>query len=353
MRKRRTIGFVLFDGVAALNVSGPAEVFALANLLAGPAERAYDILFLSEAGGPIRASSGIVLETRALASLDPAELDTLLVSGGRNVAAIGPAAPLVAWIQHAAGFARRTCSICNGAFLLAAAGLLDGRRAVTHWCEVEALRAAYPQVRVELDPIHLQDGPIWTSAGMTAGIDLALALLEEDHGRRLSLAVAKELVVFLRRPAGQAQFSSALAAQTRLGTLPPDSRLAELPSWIMENLQADLGVEALARAVGMAPRTFARSFARTHGGTPARLVHDLRVEAACRHLEEPSLEIKEIAYLCGFANEERMRRAFLRRLGVPPATYRERFGPVATRPARAGAAGPRGGLLVDLAKPHG
>ena len=204
--------------------------------------------------------------------------------------------------------------------------MLDGRRAVTHWCEVEALQAMYPKVRVELDPIYLRDGAIWTSAGMTAGIDLSLALLEDDHGRGLSLSVAKELVVFLRRPGGQAQFSSALAAQTRLGTVPPDSRLAELPAWIVNNLSADLSVDGLAESVGMTPRTFARNFAQSHGGTPAKMVEDLRVEAACNHLENSEVEIKQIAHVCGFGDEERMRRAFLRRLGVPPAAYRDRFG---------------------------
>jgi transcriptional regulator GlxA family with amidase domain len=152
----------------------------------------------------------------------------------------------------------------------------------------------YPKVRAELHPIYLRDGAIWTSAGMTAGIDLALALVEDDHGRRLSLAVAKNLVVFLRRSGGQAQFSSALAAQTRLGTVAPNSRLAELPAWIVNNLNADLSVDGLAKMVGMTPRTFARNFAKCHGGTPAKLVEDLRVEAACRHLEDSEAGIKRI-----------------------------------------------------------
>lgn len=193
----------------------------------------------------------------------------MVVVGGSDADVFTGDAILVEWIRRASKTTRRTCSVRNGAFLLAAAGLLDGRRAVTHWCEVETLQAMYPKVRAELDPIYLRDGAIWTSAGMTAGIDLALALVEDDHGRRLSLAVAKDLVVFLRRSGGQAQFSSALATQTRLGTV-PDSRLAELPAWIVNNLNADLSVEALAKSVGMTPRTFARNFARCHGGTPRR-----------------------------------------------------------------------------------
>lgn len=325
MRKRRTIGFVLFDQALALNLNGPAEVFSAATEFLGD-RGGYDLLFLSEAGGPIRTSCGIVVETQPLASVAAARLDTLIIVGGRGAEAISRDATLIRWIRRASARARRTCSICKGAFLLAAAGLLDGRRAVTHWCEVDALQALYPKVRVELDPIYLVDGAIWTSAGMSAGIDLALGLVEADHGRSLSLAVAKALVIFLHRSGGQAQFSTALAAQTRLDAGAADAKLAELPAWIVGNLRADLSVEGLARSVGMAPRTFARTFARRHGGTPAKLVEDLRVETACRHLETGRSGIKQIADACGFGDEERMRRAFVRRLGVPPAAYRERFG---------------------------
>ncbi|WP_051248466.1 GlxA family transcriptional regulator [Inquilinus limosus] len=322
MQTRRTIAFVLFDRALGLNVTGPAEVFGMADHLLGGGR--YDLQVLSEAGGLVRTTSGLAVDTRPLSALDLSRLDTLIVVGGKGAADFPAEAPLIGWIRRAAHVARRVCSVCNGAFLLAAAGLLDGRRAVTHWCEVPALRARYPQVKVELDPIYLRDGPVWTSAGMSAGIDLALALVEDDHGRRVSLAVAKDLVVFLRRSGGQAQFSGALAAQTRLGAAP--SKLTELPAWIVDNLAADLSVEALARSVGMAPRSFARAFVRWHGGTPAKLVQELRLEAACRHLEEGAMPVKRIAALCGFGDEERMRRAFLRRLGVPPAAYRERFG---------------------------
>jgi transcriptional regulator GlxA family with amidase domain len=331
MSERRTIAFVLFDGALALNLNGPAEVFSLANHLLGEGGRGYDLVLLSEQGGPLRTSSGIVVQTRALDSIDlsmsDSRPDTLIVVGGSGASAFTGDAPVVDWIRRAAQVVRRTCSICNGAFLLAAAGLLDGLRAVTHWCEVDALRSMYPEIRVELDPIYLRQGPIWTSAGMTAGIDLALALAEDDHGRRLSLAVARELLVFVRRSGGQAQLSAALDAQTRLGSEAPESRLSELPAWILDNLRADLSVEGLARSVGMSPRTFARNFARWHGGTPARLVQELRLEAARRHLDSGDTEIKRIADICGFGDEERMRRAFVRRFGVPPAAYRERHLP--------------------------
>lgn len=326
MHKRRTIAFVLFDQALSLNLNGPAEVFSVANHLLGAKGGGYDLVFLSESGGLIRTSSGIVMQTQPLRAISTARLDTVIVVGGAEARTFTRRAPLVAWIRRAAQRARRTCSVCNGAFLLAAAGLLDGRRAVTHWCEVDTLKAMYPKVRVELDPIYRRDGRIWTSAGMTAGIDLALALIEDDHGQRLSLDVAKDLVVFLRRSGGQAQFSSALAAQTRLVAAAPQSRLAELPAWIVSNLDADLSVEGLARSVGMTARSFARHFGQRHGGTPARLVQDLRLEAACRHLEDGDSAVKRIAAVCGFGDEERMRRAFQRRLGVPPAAYRERFG---------------------------
>ncbi|WP_159592609.1 GlxA family transcriptional regulator [Chelativorans xinjiangense] len=326
MNDRRAIAFVLFDQALALNLNGPAEAFSVANHLLGSEGAGYDLLFLSEAGGLVRTSCGLAVETEALGTAPPGTIDTLIVVGGLEAWAFTRETPLVRWIRRASKSVRRTCSICNGAFLLAAAGLLEGRRAVTHWCEVERLKTMYPGVQIELDPIYLRDGAIWTAAGMSAGIDLALALIEDDHGRRTSLSMAKELVVFLHRPGGQAQFSSALAAQTRLGTVPPAARLAELPMWVMNNLNADLSVDGLARAVGMSPRSFARNFARWHGDTPAKLVRELRIEAACRQLEESDSEIKLVADLCGFGDEERMRRAFLRRLGIPPAAYRERFG---------------------------
>ncbi|WP_394835790.1 DJ-1/PfpI family protein [Pendulispora rubella] len=322
---RRTIAFVLVDHALALNLNGPAEVFSVANYQLGE-DGGYDLVFLSEAGGPIRTSCGIVVSTQPLDAIDVARLDTLLVVGGPTAESLPRDAALVRWIRRAAKKARRTCTVCKGAFLLGAAGLLDGRRVVTHWCEIERLQALYPKARVELDPIYLRDGRIWTSAGMSAGIDLALALVEDDHGRRISLGVAKEMVIFLHRSGGQAQFSSVLAAQTRFDASSSHSKIADLPAWILNHLATDLSVEGLAKSVGMSPRTFARNFTRWHGGTPAKLVQDLRVEAACRHLETGDSEVKRIADACGFGDEETMRRAFIRRLGIPPTAYRDRFG---------------------------
>lgn len=321
----RTVAFLLFENVLALDVTGPADVFSTADRLTGAPEPAYRLVYLSAAGGLVRTTCGLALDTEPLAGFDLEGLDTVIVAGGRAAVEASGDADLVAWIRRASNAARRTCSICTGAFLLAAAGLLDGRRAVTHWGSVETLRARHPRVRVELDPIYIRDGDVWTSAGVTAGIDLALALVGSDAGRRLGLAVAKELVVYLHRPGGQAQFSRMLAMQTGLERRCAHSALDGLHLWIAEHLDEDLPVERLAALVGMTPRTFARRFADRYARTPARLVEDLRLDAASRHLEEGGAGIKQIALACGFGDEERMRRAFMRRMGIPPAVYRDRF----------------------------
>lgn len=321
----RTIAFVLFENALALDVTGPAEVFSTADRLTGNPEPAYRLVYLSARGGLVGTTCGLALQTRPCAEFHLEGLDTMIVVGGPAAAIPSRDTELIAWIRRASRAARRTCSICTGAFLLAAAGLLDGRRAVTHWSSVEALRARYPEVRVELDPIYVQDGDVWTSAGVTAGIDLALALVEADAGRRLSLAIAKELVVYLHRSGGQAQFSRMLAVQTGLETGRANSGLDDLHLWIADHLGEDLAVERLAALAGMAPRTFARKFVDRYACTPAKLVEDLRIEAASRHLEEGDATIKQIALACGFGDEERMRRAFMRRMGIPPAAYRDRF----------------------------
>jgi transcriptional regulator GlxA family with amidase domain len=216
--------------------------------------------------------------------------------------------------------ARRVCAVCTGAFLLAEAGLLDGRRAVTHWGSCDALQQPYPRITVERDPIFLRDGKVWTSAGVTAGIDLALALVEEDLGRAMALRVARHLVVFLKRPGGQSQFSAMLESQAQ-----GDGAFGDLHDWMARRLADDLGVDALAARAGMSPRNFARVYAKRMGTTPAKAVERLRVDAARRALEETDASIESIADRCGFGDEERMRRSFLRSLGVPPRHYRARF----------------------------
>jgi transcriptional regulator GlxA family with amidase domain len=210
-------------------------------------------------------------------------------------------------------------SVCTGAFLLAASGLLDGRRAVTHWRSCDRLRERHPTVCVEEDRIYVRDGKVWTSAGVTAGIDLALALVEEDLGRDLALAVARHLVVFLKRPGGQSQFSTMLAAQSA------GDPFARLHQWMAAHLDADLRVERLAEAAGMSPRNFARVYVQRMGRTPAKAAEAMRIEAARRALEEGGASIEVVARRCGFGDEERLRRSFLRRLGVGPRAYRTRF----------------------------
>jgi transcriptional regulator GlxA family with amidase domain len=232
-------------------------------------------------------------------------------------AAADPA--LVAWVRRRATQARRVASVCTGAFLLAAAGVLDGRRAVTHWKDCARLAQRFPAVHVEADPIFICDGPVWTSAGVTAGIDLALALVEEDLGRPTALDVARHLVVFLKRPGGQAQFSAALALQAA------DDRFGALHHWINHHLEDELPLSVLADQAGMSERSFSRHYAAATGQTPARAIERLRVEAARRLLSQSPTSVKRIARRCGFGSEETMRRSFLRLLAVTPQDYRSRF----------------------------
>jgi transcriptional regulator GlxA family with amidase domain len=224
------------------------------------------------------------------------------------------------WLQRIVPRVRRLASICTGTFLLARAGLLDGKRATTHWASCARLQREYPRVKVEPDPIFVREGKLWTSAGVTAGMDLALAMVEEDHGPRIARAVAQQLVLFLKRPGGQSQFSAQLAVQ-----LADRAPLAELQAWMADHLRDDLSVPTLARRVAMSPRNFARVFTREVGLTPARLVERLRVEAARRRLEESSDGVDAIAADCGFGSAEQMRCVFVRNLRVAPTAYRDRF----------------------------
>jgi transcriptional regulator GlxA family with amidase domain len=325
MTSTKIIAFVLFDDALGLNIAGPAEVFGSANRLSGGNIPLYEFAYLSTTGGLVRTGAGMSIHTESIAAVDVQSLDTIIVVGGATVAEAMRDTALIDWIAHASAVVRRTCSVCTGAFLLAAARLLDGRRAVTHWASVDDLLAQFPEVDVQLDPIYVNDGNIWTSAGISAGIDLALTLVAADHDRRLSLAVARDLVVFLHRPGGQAQFSLALATQADTNSRSTKSQLDALHAWIVEHLDENLSVERLAARMKMTPRTFARKFVEAYGRTSTKLVEDLRFETARRHLEESRASIKQIASLCGFGDEERMRRVFIRRLRLPPADYRERF----------------------------
>jgi transcriptional regulator GlxA family with amidase domain len=320
----RRIVLAAFPEAQILDITGPLEVFAMASRLLARDGRtgppAYGIELVARRSGRLRMSSGLELWVpRALGAVRGA-LDTLLVAGGEGTRAALADRTLIDWIRRTAPRARRVASVCSGAFLLAEAGLLDGRRATTHWSACERLAAAYPRVRVEPDPIFVHDGPIWTSAGITAGMDLALALVEEDHGRALALSVARWLVFFLKRPGGQAQFSAQLSAQ-----LAEREPLAELQGWILEHPEADCSVIALARRAGMSPRNFARVFGREVGMTPACFVENARVEAARRRLEESDAGVEAVAEAVGFGSAETLRRAFLRRVRVSPGAYRSRF----------------------------
>lgn len=316
----RVIDVLGYPAVQLLDVSGPMQVFATANELAERAggARPYAARLVSRDGAGVAATAGVELATATLPPADSA-IDTLLVAGGRGVHAAAEDPALLAWVRGRAAAARRTASVCTGAFLLAAAGLLDGRRATTHWSYCADLARRFPAIRVEGDPIFLRDGPVWTSAGVTAGIDLALALVEEDLGRAAALAVARQLVVFLKRPGGQSQFSVALSLQAA------EERFGALHAWIGVHLDGDLSLPVLARQAGMSARSFSRHYAAATGMTPARAVARLRIEAARRLLSESHLPVKRIARQCGFGSEETMRRSFLRELTATPQEYRSRF----------------------------
>ena len=322
--KPRRIVLLAFEGALALDIAGPSDAFGITNRLDRARPPYYSLRYASLRGGAVRTSSGLTLETERVGPHLFAELDTLIVSGGSFMEQTVLDTALVRWIARAAPHARRICSVCSGAFLLAEAGLLDGRTAVTHWDMTEPFRTRYPKVRLELDPIFVEDGNIWTSAGVTAGIDLALALIRRDLGPATAMATAKDMVMFMQRPGGQAQFSAALIGQAAMRRR--DDPMIEIASHISANLAGDLSVSALARRVSMSPRSFARLFdGRPDDLTPAKLVEGMRIEAAARALSETASPIKQVAAVCGFGDEERMRRAFLRKLGVAPSEYRARF----------------------------
>ncbi|QPF85825.1 GlxA family transcriptional regulator [Bradyrhizobium genosp. L] len=316
----RLVEVVAFPSVQLLDVTGPLQVFASANAMMSKAGNAepYVVRIVARHGPTVEASAGVGIAVHPLSSID-AELDTLVIAGGDGVDAATEDTELVDWVRRRSRQARRTASVCTGAFLLAASGALDGRRAVTHWSFCAELARRFPLVKVESDPIFVRDGSIWTSAGVTSGIDLALALVEEDLGRAMALAVARYLVVFLKRPGGQAQFSEILSLQAT------DDRFSALHDWISAHLAGDLSLPTLAKQAGMSERSFSRHYAESTGLTPARAIERLRVEGARHLLSETRLPIKRISQRCGFGSEETMRRSFLRLLATTPQDYRARF----------------------------
>jgi transcriptional regulator GlxA family with amidase domain len=323
--KPKDVVIVVYPGVQSLDMTGPLEVFASAQKLIAATRRkesndGYRITIAGLDGASLKTSSGLEIVPGATLADAPETIDTLIVPGGAGSADASNDEALLDWIRAVAPSTRRVASVCTGAFVLAAAGLLDGRRATTHWASAARLAERYPAVDVDPEPIFLRDGPIWTSAGVTAGMDLALALVEEDLDRDAALQIARQLVMFLRRPGNQSQFSATLAAQQ-----PAREPLREVQRYVVEHPAHDLSVETMASRAHMSPRHFARAFRAETGVTPARYVERVRLEAARRRLEDTATPVAAVAVACGFGTPETMRRVFLRALGVGPAEYRRRF----------------------------
>ncbi|MBC3347563.1 helix-turn-helix domain-containing protein [Pseudomonas sp. SWRI196] len=319
----RTLVFLAYPQMGLLDLTGAQTVFwAATKAMTERGLPGYAMHTASLAGGLMQSAEGLVVDTRALHELDGTLIDTLIVPGAPDIRqAMIDCVDLVQWLQKAAVKARRTASVCSGTFLLAQAGLLNGRRAATHWAMCEMLKTGFPLIEVDLDAIFVQQDSVWTSAGVSAGIDMALALVEADCGRDVALQVARELVVFLKRPGGQAQFSQLLQSQMQ-----DSAGFEALHLWIADHLaDDDLTIERLARQARMSPRNFARVYKRQTGRTPAKAVEMFRLEAARRLLEDSQRNIDQIARSCGFGDEERMRHTFQRHLSISPREYRNRF----------------------------
>lgn len=320
----RTIAILVYDGCEILDATAPFEVFEMANrILADQCSGSpgYGMVLLAQQAGQVATSSGIRLVADSWLDLEQ-EIDTLIVAGSPDEALFRAIADrtLIEWVREIRPKVRRLVSVCTGAFILAEAGLLDGRRATTHWMDAERLGREYPNVRVEPDAIFVRDGAIATSAGVTAGLDLVLSLVEEDFGKGVALAVARRLVMYLKRPGGQTQFSIGLRAQ-----MAADGPLSATLAWLEENFHLRIGVDDLAERACMSPRNFARIFLRETGTTPARYIELVRLEQATRLLEDKARPLISTAMECGFSSTEQLRRAFQRHFGISPAEYCERF----------------------------
>jgi transcriptional regulator GlxA family with amidase domain len=320
----RRIAMLAFEGCEILDVCGPLEIFGMANIwlkLSGQAEESpYTLSVLAEQAGPVTTMSGLrIVADRAIGDSDDG-IDTLLVSGGLGVDQARKNPNLVAWLTRMAGRVRRLGSICTGAFLLAESGLLDGRRATTHWYWCQQLADEFRNVTVEPDRIAVRDGAVYSSGGVTAGIDLALSLIEEDWGRETAVMIGRWMLVFPSRPGGQSQFGNCLVKGAKAR-----QDFQELQDWIITHPGEDLSVEALASRMNMSPRHFARTFDQEVGLTPAKFVELARLEKARALLEQTRLPVEAIARQCGFGHPENLRRAFQRTLKVSPLDYRARF----------------------------
>ncbi len=319
MKKPKSIAIVAMPSVQLLDVAGPLDVFAEANTQSG--REFYTLHVVGCRPGPIQSSSGVqILPSYIIGDAPNEAIDTILVAGAPHFGFVSPDRKIAEWLRKVLPGVRRIGSVCSGAFVLANAGLLDGRRVTTHWAVADRLAKAFPKVKVDVDAIYVRDGRLRTAAGVTAGLDLALALVEEDLGREVAMKVAAQLVMFFRRPGGQVQFS-------RKGNVAPGGRAVfqELQRWIASNPAEDLSIAALAKRVGVSSRHFARLFKKEVGITAADWVTDARVSAARRLLESGTAAPKQVASECGFANADSLRRSFARAVGISPAEYRRHF----------------------------
>lgn len=318
-RDCRTVLLVVFPGIKLLDLAGPLQVFS--DALDDHGNAVYNTYVVSIDGVSVATDTQVAIATDVMNTWLEKRIDTLIIVGGNGAKAAARNKAIVEGVLQLSHRACRIASVCTGAFVLAACGLLDGHRATTHWQSCEELSNDYPSIIVESDRIYVKDNSIWTSAGVTAGIDMALAMVSEDVGRSASLSLARELVSYLVRPGGQSQFSTPLNRQIADRT----GRFESLHNWIANNLGKDLRVHVLADRVNMSPRNFARMYAQRTGQTPAKAVESMRTEAARQLLEVSNATVSEIAHQCGFGDDERMRRSFIRLLNVSPNDYRHRF----------------------------
>jgi len=319
--KSLRVGLIGYDGVQALDIIGPSDALTIADIETDNGQRrpCYEVIIVGITNKPFRAESGVSFQPHTTLGNAPA-LDTLIIPGGRG-ARIGQSSSLIAkWISSRAKRIRRIASVCTGVYALAPTGLLDGRRVTTHWRFANDVARRFPKLNVNHDALFLKDGPFYTAGGITASVDLALALIEEDYGPRVALAVARELVVFLKRSGGQKQYSEPLEFQIN-----STDRFADLASWMVEHMRGDLSLDALAKRVCLSPRHFVRRFKQAFGGTPAAFVENLRLDEARRRLSERTQTIENVASSVGFQSDDVFRRAFQRRFGVKPSSYRSRF----------------------------
>jgi transcriptional regulator GlxA family with amidase domain len=323
MRVRR-IGIIGYDGVQALDVAGPADAFSLVNVILDRRPRPYDIALLGVKKGPIATESGVSLYSDTTLSRNGL-LDTVIVPGGRALR-LQPdvRAPLARWLKNNACRARRIASVCTGIYVLAEAGLLDNRSATTHWRFAHDVQQRWKAVKLQPDAIFVKDGKFYTSAGITAGIDLCLALIEEDFGRTTALQIAREMVVYLKRSGGQLQYSQPLLLQVQA-----KHQFGDIAQWIRGNLQGDLTVEAMAERMHLSPRHFTRRFHTLFGITPADFVEEMRLDEARWLIANSDDTVEAVADAVGYTNDDTFRRAFSRRFGILPTEYRSRFGELA------------------------